>query len=246
MTVVATLFRRWLRLALALAAGLCALLATTQARRWFAADRAWSAAEQQRLVRDACTALAVVLVVAACLAAVEVLVRLRRNGVLATLCARGAGMRRLAAASAAMAAAAGGAIALAVIGAAALPEPAVLRRSAAGWLWQPWPSVDAVAVALEPTAVVADVAATPALAASAFATALAAGLAGALAVASCAAFAAATARANRLLPHLVALDALALAAALWLAQPAVALAALAIVCCWSWRRLFARGVRRPA
>lgn len=245
MTVVATIFRRWLRLALALAAGLCALLATTQARRWLVADRAWTSGEQQRLVRDACTALAVVFVVASCLAAVEVVARLRRDGVLPILCLRGGGMRRLLAATAAMAAAAGVAIAGAASIAVAQPEPAALQRTAAGWLWQPWPSLDALAFAAEgPVAVAASPQAL--VAAAAWWWPLAAGLAGALALLACVPFALGRPGAHRLLPHLVALDALALAAALWCVEPASAIALLAVAGLLAWRRLFARGVRRPA
>lgn len=245
MTFATAVFRRWLRLALALAAGLLALLATTQVRRLLASDRAWPLAADPRLVREACTALAIVLLVAACTAAIEVVARLRREGALATMCMGRAGLRRLLAVALAMAGVVGGGIAVAASVAMAQPEAAVLQRGAAGWEWRPWPSVEAMAIALaSPTA--GEPPAAAVAAAAAWAAPLAGGLAGAFAVAACVAFAATVRRGGRLLPHFVALDALALAAALWCAAPAAALAALALAVLLAWRRLFACGVRRSA
>ncbi len=241
MTLLRALLARWARLVAGIGGGLAALLAATQARRWLAMDREWTALETRRLVGDGVASLAVVLVVAATLAAVETAVRLRRDGVLATLCTSTRACRRLALVVVAVAAATGVAlVAAAAVAARFVAAPVALARVEGGWNWQPWPGVAPTLLAGAPGA------AASAATAGAEANWLLAGCAGAFAVAGAFAFGALADARGRLVPHLIALDGLAVAAALWLAAPSSAAVALAGAAVVSWRLLAARGARRPA
>lgn len=240
MTLLRAAFVRWLRLVVGLGGGMATLLAATQARRWLAADRVWSAQEAQRLLADGVATLGVVMVVAATLAAVETTVRMRRDGVLATLCVSSAGLRRFAGIAVASALATGVVVAVAASLADRLAEaPAALVRVAEGWRWQPWPSIAPMTLGAA-----ADAGGMPS--GDDPARALLAGGAGAAAVAAAFAFGATTTARGRLLPHVLALDGLALGAALWLAAPAAAVGALALAGAALWRVFAARGPRRTA
>lgn len=240
MTLLRALLARWARLVAGIGGGMAALLAATQARRWLAMDREWTALETRRLVGDGVASLAVVLVVAATLAAVETAVRLRRDGVLATMCVSSAGLRRFAGIAVASALATGVVVAVAASLADRLAEaPAALVRVAEGWRWQPWPSIAPMTLGAA-----ADAGGTPS--GDDPARALLAGGAGAAAVAAAFAFGATTRARGRLLPHVLALDGLALGAALWLAAPAAAVGALALAGAALWRVFAARGPRRAA